>query len=114
MIAIDGLIEGDPDNQTLLLAGSRLYGAYASAFVVEEQVGEDDVATEPEHLRTTEVYDGPQRASDGELSAAQSRLGMQGSYLVQVEARRETRFTSGQPGQTSTGLCETIGPILAP
>jgi hypothetical protein len=35
LIAIDGLIEGDPDNETLLLAGARLYSAYASAFVVE-------------------------------------------------------------------------------
>jgi hypothetical protein len=33
LIAIDGLIEGDPANETLLLAGSRLYGAYAAAFV---------------------------------------------------------------------------------
>lgn len=33
LIAIDGLIEGDPRNQTLLLAGARLYAAYASAFV---------------------------------------------------------------------------------
>jgi hypothetical protein len=32
----DGFISGDPDNQSLLLAGSRLYGAYASAFVDDE------------------------------------------------------------------------------
>jgi hypothetical protein len=31
----DGLIEGDPSNQTLLLAGARLYSAYASAFVAD-------------------------------------------------------------------------------
>lgn len=37
LIAIDGLIEGDPENQTLLLAGARLYSAYASAFVAEPQ-----------------------------------------------------------------------------
>jgi hypothetical protein len=35
LIAIDGLIQGDPDSQTLLLAGARLYGAYASGFVVD-------------------------------------------------------------------------------
>ncbi len=35
LIAIDGLIQGDPYNQTLLLAGARLYSAYASAFVSE-------------------------------------------------------------------------------
>jgi len=35
LIAIDGLIEGDPQNETLLLAGARLYSAYSSAFVSE-------------------------------------------------------------------------------
>ena len=33
LIALDGLIEGDPRDETLLLAGARLYAAYASAFV---------------------------------------------------------------------------------
>lgn len=33
LLAVDGLIEGDPDNRELLLTGARLYGAYASAFV---------------------------------------------------------------------------------
>lgn len=33
LIGVDGLIEGDPKNETLLLAGARLYSAYASAFV---------------------------------------------------------------------------------
>ena len=33
LIAIDGLIQGDPNNQTLLLAGARLYSAYASGFI---------------------------------------------------------------------------------
>jgi hypothetical protein len=37
LIAVDGLIEGDPQNQTLLLAGARLYSAYASAFVSEPE-----------------------------------------------------------------------------
>jgi len=35
LIAIDGLIQGDPNNQTLLLAGARLYSAYAAAFVAD-------------------------------------------------------------------------------
>jgi hypothetical protein len=35
LIAIDGLIQGDPESTTLLLAGSRLYAAYASAFVTD-------------------------------------------------------------------------------
>lgn len=33
LIAIDGMVEGDPESETLLLAGARLYAAYASAFV---------------------------------------------------------------------------------
>ena len=37
LIAIDGLIQGDPDNSTLLLAGARLYSAYASAFVADPE-----------------------------------------------------------------------------
>jgi hypothetical protein len=40
LIAIDGLIEGDPLNQTLLLAGARLYSVYASAFVSEPERAE--------------------------------------------------------------------------
>jgi hypothetical protein len=36
LLMIDGFISGDPDNQALLLSGSRLYGAYASAFVDDE------------------------------------------------------------------------------
>jgi hypothetical protein len=37
LIAMDGLIEGDPKNETLLLTGARLYSAYASAFVDERE-----------------------------------------------------------------------------
>jgi len=36
LLAIDALIEGDPENTELLLTGARLYGAYASAFVEDE------------------------------------------------------------------------------
>jgi len=36
LIMIDGLIEGDPDNQNLLLAGARLYGSYTAAFIEDE------------------------------------------------------------------------------
>jgi hypothetical protein len=33
LLMIDGLIEGEPESENLLLAGARLYGAYAAAFV---------------------------------------------------------------------------------
>lgn len=37
LLLIDSLIEGDPQNENLLLAGSKLYGAYAAAFVKEPE-----------------------------------------------------------------------------
>ena len=37
LLLLDGFISDDPDNQALLLSGSRLYGAYASAFVADEE-----------------------------------------------------------------------------
>lgn len=33
LLMVDGLIEGDPRSESLLLAGAKLYGAYAAAFV---------------------------------------------------------------------------------
>ena len=36
LLMIDGLIEGDPQNENLLLAGAKLYGSYSSAFVDDE------------------------------------------------------------------------------
>lgn len=35
LLLVDSMIEGDPRNENMLLAGSKLYGAYASAFVKE-------------------------------------------------------------------------------
>ncbi len=35
LLLIDGMIEGDPHNQELLVAGSRLYASYATVFVEE-------------------------------------------------------------------------------
>ena len=37
LILLDGLITGDPKNANLLLAASKLYGAYAGSFVTEPQ-----------------------------------------------------------------------------
>ena len=37
LLMIDGLIEGDPENENILLAGARLYGSYATAFVDDEE-----------------------------------------------------------------------------
>ncbi len=37
LLMIDGLIEGDPQNENLLAAGSRLYGSYAAVFVKDAE-----------------------------------------------------------------------------
>ncbi len=37
LLLIDSLIEGDPQNEKLLLGGSKLYGAYAAAFIKEPE-----------------------------------------------------------------------------
>ena len=36
LLAVDALIEGDPENPALLLNATQLYGTYASAFVQDE------------------------------------------------------------------------------
>jgi len=36
MLMIDGLIQGDPEDQGLLIAGARLYGIYATIFVEDK------------------------------------------------------------------------------
>ncbi len=37
LILVDSLIEGDPENPSMLMSGARLNGAYTSAFVEDEQ-----------------------------------------------------------------------------
>ncbi|MBI5891825.1 MAG: hypothetical protein HZB47_14345 [Nitrosomonadales bacterium] len=37
LLLVDSLIEGDPQNESMLLSGSKLYGAYAAAFVREPE-----------------------------------------------------------------------------
>jgi hypothetical protein len=37
LLLVDSLIDGDPQNENLLLAGSKLYGAYAAAFIKEPE-----------------------------------------------------------------------------
>lgn len=37
LLMMDGLIKGSPENTSLLMSGARLYSAYASAFVDDEQ-----------------------------------------------------------------------------
>jgi hypothetical protein len=37
LIALDGLIDGDPDSLDLLMSGASLYGSYATAFVEDRE-----------------------------------------------------------------------------
>lgn len=37
LLLVDSMIEGEPKNENMLLAGSKLYGAYAAAFVKEPE-----------------------------------------------------------------------------
>ncbi len=37
LIMIDSMIEGDPDNVSILLSAAKLYGSYTSAFVEDEE-----------------------------------------------------------------------------
>jgi hypothetical protein len=37
LLLVDGLIEGDPKNENLLMSGARLYSAYASVFVTDAE-----------------------------------------------------------------------------
>ena len=37
LLMLDGLIEGDPENTDLLLAGAKLYSSYTSAFIEDEE-----------------------------------------------------------------------------
>ena len=37
LLLVDSLIDGDPENESLLLSGSKLYGAYAAAFIKEPE-----------------------------------------------------------------------------
>ncbi len=37
LLMIDGMIEGDPQNEDMLAAGSKLYGSYAGAFVKDAE-----------------------------------------------------------------------------
>jgi TRAP transporter T-component len=39
LLMVDGMIEGDPKNEHLLLSGAGLYGAYAGAFVKDAERG---------------------------------------------------------------------------
>ena len=45
LLILDGFIQGDPENIDLLLSGSKLYGSYATTFVVEDEARSERLST---------------------------------------------------------------------
>ncbi len=89
LLMIDGLVEGDPENSDLLLAGAKLYGSYASAFVEDE---------ERARLLASKSYDYARRALCLELKsvceAATEKLDRFNTSLASVN-RRDLKVVYG-------------------
>lgn len=51
ILMVDGLLARDPESETLLLAGSQLYGAYGSNFVTDKSRRQLHVATAKDYAR---------------------------------------------------------------
>jgi uncharacterized protein YceK len=85
LLMIDGLIDGDPENEDLLLAGARLYGSYASAFISDEERAQRlagrslSYARRALCLEVTEVCE----ASTGKLD--QFELSLEGTSSVDLK-----------------------------
>ncbi len=83
LLLIDGLIEGDPQNQNLLLAGAKLYGSYAAAFIEDEPRA--------------------QRMANKSLSYARRALCIE---AVEVCAAIDSKFDQFQASLVGTGKSE--------
>lgn len=89
LLMIDGLIEGDPDNTNLLLAGAKLYGSYSSAFV-------DDEAR-------------AQRLASKSLSYARRALCLEASEVCEATASKLDKFEDGLVGTGKGELAALYG-----
>ena len=78
LLMIDGMIEGDPDNTNLLLAGAKLYGSYSSTFV-------DDEAR-------------AQRLASKSLSYARRALCLEASEVCEATASKLDKFEDSLVG----------------
>ena len=89
LLMIDGLVEGDPENSDLLLAGAKLYGSYASAFVEDEERAQ---------LLSSKSYDYARRALCLEMKsvceAAAEKLDRFDASLATVD-RRDLKVVYG-------------------
>lgn len=82
LLLIDSLIAGDPENTRMLVAGSRLYSAYASVFVEDMERGQRmavrglDYAERafcPRHAAVCEAANGPYLAFQPHLEQIRQR-----------------------------------------
>lgn len=72
LLMLDGLIEGDTENVDLLLAGSKLYSSYTSAFIEDEERAK--------------------RLADKSIGYARSALCIDVEYVCQALAARQKEF----------------------
>jgi tetratricopeptide (TPR) repeat protein len=72
LLMIDGLIEGDPENSDLLLAGSKLYSSYSFAFIAEEERAK--------------------RFADKSLAYARTALCVENSKLCEMLSAKQDQF----------------------
>ena len=86
LIMIDGLIEGDPKNDDLLLAGSKLYGAYTSAFIDDQARAQRLAEKSLVYARRALCMDLPAvcEASTGKLDQFESSLAETSSVDLRV------------------------------
>ena len=84
LLMIDGLIDGDPKNENLLVAGAKLYGSYASAFIEDEERA--------------------QRLAGKSLSYARRALCLEVAEVCEASAGKLNQFELSLTGTSSSDL----------
>lgn len=84
LLMIDGLIDGDSQNEELLLAGARLYGSYTSAFIADEERA--------------------QRLAGKSLSYARRALCLEVAEVCEASASKLDQFELSLTGTSSVDL----------
>ena len=85
LLMIDGLIDGDPKNEDMLLAGARLYGSYTSAFIEDEERAQRLAGKSLNYARRALCLDVIEvcEASDDKLD--QFKLSLEGTSSVDLK-----------------------------
>lgn len=81
LLLVDGLIHGSPDNVSMLIAGARLYGAYAGGFIDDPARAQRLSARSFDYARRATCIEKPSlcRAIDAPFEAFQSEVGKAGA-----------------------------------